>query len=177
MLLTAPASFRHRLRRGSARPCSYLSAIHRGSLLRVANLLSQVQATEPAQHSQDDRFQGRPDSAKTPAGQQHGSIPIKGGSVTPFAAAQAQSAAGMPLQAAASAQQTPTQNGVSTPPMNGVEEQKLEPVILKKLLVANGILEDAAEKGLQRSVPSLASVLFTIRLSRICHLNAWHDHQ
>jgi hypothetical protein len=122
-----------------------------------------LQAIEPAQHTPYGRPQGRPDSAKTAAGQQNGSASVKEAFATPFAAAKAQSAIETPLQTAASAQRTPMQNGAATPKMNGVKEQKVEPEILKKLLVANGILEAAAEKGVQRGAPYLASEVFPTR--------------
>ena len=126
-------------------------------------LLLLLQAIEPAQHSPYGRPQGRPDSAKTAAGQQNGSASVKEASATPFAAAQAQSAVETPLQTAASAQQTPMQNGAAIPKINAFKEQNMEPETLKKLLVANGILEAAAEKGVLRGVPYLASRLFPTR--------------
>lgn len=135
---------------------------------RVPYLLLLLQAIEPAQQSPYERPQGRPDSAKTAAGQQNGSASVKEASATPFAAAQAQSAIETPIQTAASAQLTPMQNGAAAPKMNGVKERKVEPEILKKLLVANGILEAAAEKGVQRGVPYLASEFFPTRAIWIC---------
>ena len=141
------------------------------ALCCVPYLLLQLQAIEPAQHSPTGRPHGRPDSAKTPARQQNGSASVKEASATPFAAAQAQSAIKTPVQAAASAQQTPMQNGAATPKMDGFKEQKMEPEILKKLLMANGILEAAAEKGVQRGVPSLASDLFPTRAFWSCFID------
>lgn len=79
---------------------------------------------------------------------------------TPFSSAAGQSAQQTPLREVSVAQNTPAQtvkptsmqNGAADPQANGVMQPKLAPKVLKKLLMANGISEAAAGKGMERGM-------------------------
>ncbi len=71
---------------------------------------------------------------------------------TPFAAPQQQSALRAPVQAAQFSQQTPIAPSRLTPMQNGAAVTQangsMQPDVLKKLLMANGISEAAAARGM-----------------------------